>query len=410
MMDKEILKKYAELIVKVGANIQKGQDVMLYCSFDQPDFIRMLVEEFYLYGARKVFLNWEDQKLTKLDLTYQNLESLSKVESFEEEKLKYIVDHTPIRCFIESEDPGGLVGIDEKKMMKARLARFSIIKKYREKFEDACQWVIAGVPGLGWAKKVFPESSDEEAVEKLWVAILKASRTLEGDPIENRKKHDEKLREKTMMLNSLKLSKLHYFSKNGTDLWIGLNDGVKRLSGGEKAKNSGIYFQPNIPTEECFTSPKRGDAQGIVYASKPLSYNGNLIEDFRLKFKDGRVVESHARIGDKILRSIYETDEGSHYLGECALIPFHSPISDMNMIFYSTLYDENASCHLALGAGFNMLFEGYENLTPDELFAKGINRSSVHVDFMIGSDDMNIDGYDNSGEVHRIFTNGDWAR
>lgn len=284
-----------------------------------------------------------------------------------------------------------------------------VIKPIREKFDNKVQWCIAGVPSKEWAKKVFPNLNEDDAQEELFKAILKVSRAYEGDPIENWKKHDEDLRNRAEYLNSLHLEKLHYTSKNGTDFTVHLLKNVKWCAGGEYGQDSRIYFQPNIPTEECFTSPKKGACEGVVVSSKPLSLNSNLVEDFKIYFKDGKVNKIEAKKGKELLEELVKMDEGSAMLGEVALIPFNSPINNTGLIFYSTLYDENVSCHLALGAGFENLMDNYENMTLEEIHKAGINDSINHVDFMIGSEDLDIVGYDFDGNEHQIFKNGDWA-
>ncbi len=408
-MKKELLVNYAKLIARVGLNVNKGQDVMLECSLNQKEFIEYLVEELYLAGARKVFVFFNDPIITKLNIKYQSEEALGTLETFEKDKWEYIADKCACRLFIESDDPDALNGIDIKKYTNAKIKKSKIIKSIREKFDNKVQWCIAGVPSKEWAKKVFPNLNEEDAQEELFKAILKVSRAYEGDPIENWKKHDEDLRSRAEHLNSLHLEKLHYTSKNGTDFTVHLLKNVKWCAGGEYGQESRIYFQPNIPTEECFTSPKKGACEGVVVSAKPLSLNSNLVEDFKIYFKDGKVSKVEARKGKELLEELVKMDEGSSMLGEVALIPFNSPINNTGLIFYSTLYDENASCHLALGAGFENLMDNYENMTLDEIHEAGINDSINHVDFMIGSEDLDIVGYDFDGKEYQIFKNGDWA-
>lgn len=409
-MEREKLVNYAKLIAKSGLNVQKGQDIMLSCGLDQPEFIEILVEELYKCGARKVFVNYYDPVVDKLAITYQDEKDLSTLEEFEIDKWKHIAKVNACRLFIESDDPDALNGIDVEKYTRASIAKGKVIMPIRNEFDNKVQWCIAGVPSLKWAKKVFPNIKDDnEAIEALWTAILKVSRAYEGDPIKNWEIHDANLRKRVETLNNLHLERLHYTSKNGTDFTVHLLPNVKWAAGGEYGQESRIYFQPNIPSEECFTSPKKGACEGVVVSSKPLSLNSQLVEDFKIYFKDGKVSKIEAKKGQKQLEELVKMDEGSSMLGECALIPFHSPINDTGLIFYSTLYDENASCHLALGRGFENLMDGYENMSNDEIHAKGINESINHVDFMIGSEDLNIEGYDFDGNKHQIFINGNWA-
>ena len=245
-------------------------------------------------------------------------------------------------------------------------------------------------------------------MEKLWEAILFTSRALDGNGIANWDVHDKNLKKKCEYLNSLRLKKLHYTSSNGTDLTVGLIPGVIFEGGGEMTLTN-IYCQPNIPSEECFTSPMRGEAEGIVYSAKPLSYAGQLITDFWVKFEKGKAVDVGAKTGEEALRSILSLDEGSAYLGECALVPYDSPINNTGILFYNTLFDENAACHLALGRGFTNLYPDFEKYTEEELHSFGINKSSSHVDFMIGSKDLNIVGTTEDGREVAIFKDGNWA-
>lgn len=408
-MNKEILRNYAKLIAKHGLNVQKGQYVVLNCSLDQMEFIKILIEELYLCGASKVITRLSDPDLTKLDVKYQSLEDLKRPEQFEIDYQELIAEKQACRLFIESDDPDALNGIDIEKYTEAMNNKRRIYKPIREKYDNKVQWCIAGVPSIKWAKKVFPHLDGEEAIEALWEAILKTSRALKGDPIKNFEEHDKNLRIRAKKLNNMHLKKLIYKSKNGTDFSIDLLDNVLWAAGGEYGEVSRIYFQPNIPTEECFTSPKKDSANGVLVSSKPLSLNSHIVEDFKIYFKDGKAYKVEAKKGQEVLEKLIGSDEGSAYLGEVALIPYHSPINDTGLIFYSTLYDENASCHVALGCGFENLMVGYEKMTLKEIHDLGINDSNVHCDFMIGTEDLNIIGIDKDGNEHKIFINGDWA-
>lgn len=408
-MKTELIEAYAKLIAQSGANVQKGQYVIITSSCEQEVFANMVAKECYLLGAKRVIIKWTSSLKTKNDFLYAETDELSKVYEFEEEEYKFMANNFPVRILLEDDDPDALKGIDIKKFGIVNQNRIKVIKPYRDLIDNKHQWVIAGVPSIKWAKKVFPEAkSDKAAVELLWKAILKTARAYNGKGIKNWEKHDRNLKRKCKYLNSLKLAKLHYTSKNGTDLTVGLIPGVIFLGGGEKT-SSGIYFQPNIPSEEVFTSPKKGEAEGIVYASKPLVYRGQLVKDFYFKFHKGKVVEVFAKTGKEVLENILEIDEGSSYLGECALVPFDSPINNTNLLFYSTLYDENAACHLAIGAGFTNLYPKFEKYTDEELHSFGINDSGSHVDFMIGTEDLNIVGTTINGEEVQIFKDGNWA-
>ena len=359
-MKKSILREYARLIVRCGVNVQKGQEVLVNCGLDQPEFVAMVVDEAYKGGAGKVTVNWSYQPLTKLHARYQSVKTLGTVQEWEKLKLQHYVDTVPCRIHLISDDPDGLKGVNTAKLAKGRQLSYPIIKPYSDARNGQEQWCGAAVPGVAWAKKLFPELSKNQAVEKLWEAILSAARVLDGDPIENWAKHNANMAAHCRHLNELKIEKLHLFAGNGTDLTVGLIPEGQFCGGGETTK-SGIFFNPNIPTEECFTSPKRGEAEGIVYSTKPLSYQGQLIDNFWMRFEGGKVVESHAEVGDEVLTTMLNMDEGARYLGEVAIVPQSSPINLSGLLFYNTLYDENAVCHLAIGMGF-MDFSMYEFL------------------------------------------------
>lgn len=403
-----MMRKYAELIARVGANIKKGQPVLITCQADQYEFIEILVKECYKAGASKVSIDWMYQPIDKLSYRYRTLKSLSAVPSWQEEKMKCVSEELPCRIYIESEDPDGLNGVNQDKMQKSLVATYKIMKPYRDKMENKYQWVIAAVPSYAWAKKVFPGETKRRAYELLWEAILKTVYvTKDNDPIEEWRKHNEELLMHCNYLNKMNFDYLEYKSSNGTDFKASLIPEGRWCGGGEYTLG-GNYFNPNMPSEEVFISPKKGFAEGKLVATKPLSYNGMLIENFSITFKDGKAVSWEAEKGEELLGKMLTTDEGSAYLGELALIANDSPISNMNTLFYNTLFDENASCHVAIGKGFCDTIEGYQDKTLEECHELGINESLIHVDFMIGSPDMNITGY-RDGKAYKIFENGNWA-
>lgn len=403
-----MMRKYAELIARVGANIKKGQPVLITCQADQYEFIEILVKECYKAGASKVSIDWMYQPIDKLSYRYRTLKSLSAVPSWQEEKMKCVSEELPCRIYIESEDPDGLNGVNQDKMQKSLVATYKIMKPYRDKMENKYQWVIAAVPSYAWAKKVFPGETKRRAYELLWEAILKTVYvTKDNDPIEEWRKHNEELLMHCNYLNKMNFDYLEYKSSNGTDFKASLIPEGRWCGGGEYTLG-GNYFNPNMPSEEVFISPKKGFAEGKLVATKPLSYNGMLIENFSITFKDGKAVSWEAEKGEELLGKMLTTDEGSGYLGELALIANDSPISNMNTLFYNTLFDENASCHVAIGKGFCDTIEGYQDKTLEECHELGINESLIHVDFMIGSPDMNITGY-RDGKAYKIFENGNWA-
>ncbi len=406
-MNKKRLQQYAALIAKVGANVQKDQEVYIYADLDQPEFVSMVSEECYKLGAKRVFVEWSYQPLIRLNVTYCRLETLSRVEPFEEAKWQQQTKVLPVKIYLLSEDPDGLNGIDQEKYSQASQCRSKVFKPYRDQMENKYQWCIAAVPGVLWAKKIFPELSDAQAVEKLWETILEVSR-VDDDPISAWSVHNKDLQKRCDYLNGLGLKSLHYTASNGTDLTVGLMEQALFLGGGETALN-GNYFNPNIPTEEIFTTPKKGEADGIVYSSKPLSYRGQVIDEFSIRFEKGKAVEVTAKIGEDLLKELIEMDEGAAYLGECALVPYDSPIRESELLFYNTLFDENAACHLALGMGFANCIREFETLSLDECRAMGVNDSIVHEDFMIGTNDLSIDGIDANGRIIPVFREGNWA-
>lgn len=406
-MQKTRLKQYARLIARMGCNVQKGQDVFLEAELDQPEFVAMVTDELYKAGARKVVVNFTYQPLTKLHVRHRSVKTLSTVDSYEEARLQYMAEHFPCRLYLVSEDPDGLKGVNLSKMAKGRQGQYPIVKPYRDKIEGKHQWCIAAVPGAAWAKKMFPNLSKHQAIEKLWEAILATSR-VDEDPIAAWENHNRNLKARCEYLNGLGIESLHYTASNGTDLTVGMIPQA-RFSGGSETLANGVSFNPNIPSEECFISPKRGVAEGIVYATKPLCYQGQLIENFYLRFEGGKAVEAKAEVNDALLQEMLNMDEGARYLGECALVPFNSPINETGLLFYNTLFDENACCHLAMGMGYIDTIQGYHDKTLEECRALGINDSMIHEDFMIGTPDLSITAHCRDGRDVNLFENGTWA-
>lgn len=407
-MQKTKLRAYAKLIAQKGANVQKGQVVWITAALDQPEFVEMLVKECYALGAKRVTVDWQHLPLTVLDSKNISLKELSAVEEWQKQKMQYQTDNLPVRIYLDSDDPDGLDKADQEKMAKARMAQYPIKKPYIDAIENKYQWCIASVPSKAWAKKVFPNEKTTKAVEKLWEAILTTSRA-EGDPIANWTQHNSVLHNKCKILNSLNLRSLHYTSAQGTDLTVELLPQAGFLAGSETTLGKNIEFNPNIPSEEVFTTPKAGAAEGIVYSTKPLSYQGVLIENFSFEFKNGKVVKVHAEKNQAQLEQMVAMDEGAKMLGECALVPQDSPIAESNILFYNTLFDENASCHLALGRGFSNCIKDYEKYSQDDFDKMGVNNSMIHVDFMIGSDSLDIVGTTAEGKQVQIFKNGKWS-
>ncbi|MDE5856031.1 MAG: aminopeptidase [Anaeroplasmataceae bacterium] len=408
-MKEEILKNYAKLVVKTGANVQKNQDVVISASVEDAYFVKYVVEEAYKAGARAVSVDWSYQPLSKLSYEYESVETLKELPEWYLKKQEYRVEKLPAMIHIISEDPDGLSGIDQAKLLEVQMAIGPVLMKYREQKDNKFQWTIVGIPGEKWAKKVFPKLSTEKAMEALWDAILKVTRVY-GDPIENWNKHNANLSEKTSKLNALGVKTLTYKSKNGTDFTIDIHPDMNFLAGGETTL-SGVFYNPNMPTEECFTSPVKTSCNGVVMATKPLSVRGVLVSDFGFRFENGRAVEvicKNAEYKD-VLEKLISTDEGAAMLGEVALVPYDSPINQTGLLFYNTLYDENACCHLALGRAFTECIKDYQTKSGEDIKKVDLNTSMIHVDFMIGSKDLDITAETFDGKNVQIFKNGTWA-
>ena len=406
-MKKTVLRQYARLIVRCGINVQKGQEVMIYADLDQPEFVQMVVEEAYKAKARKVTVEWSYQPLMKTHVRYQSLKTMAEVKDWELARLEHYCEVLPARLSLLSSDPDGLKGVNMAKLSKAGQLSYPIVKPYHERRENKEQWCVAAVPGAAWAKKVFPGLPKGKAMEKLWEAILSAARVCD-DSVQAWVEHSDNLLSRCNYLNRRKIRSLHYTAANGTDLTVGMIPEAM-FCGGAETSRQGIVFNPNIPTEECFCSPKRGEAEGIVYSTKPLSYQGQLIDNFSIRFENGKAVEAKAEVGEEVLKTMLSMDDGAAYLGECALVPQHSPICESGILFYNTLFDENAACHLAMGRGFCDCIRDHHSKTLQECQELGINDSMIHVDFMIGCDSMNIDAICENGETVAIFRGGNWA-
>lgn len=412
-MRKTILKSYAKLIARSGGAVKKKDIVIIQANLDQPEFITMLCDECYKAGAERVIVEWSHQPVKKLGIKHMKSETLGRVECYEEAMLRYRLEKNPVMIYILSEDPNGLKGINQSKYSQAIQSRYKVIKPYRDEMDNKYKWCIAAVPGKEWAKTVFPKERASAAIEKLWQAILYTSRVIdkEGnllDPIREWDKHNESFKKRCKILNEAKLKELHYKASNGTDLTVGLMKEGNFLGGGEYTLG-GEYFNPNIPSEEIFTTPMADQAEGVVYSSMPLSYRGEIIDNFSITFKEGKAVEVKAEKNEALLREMISMDEGASKLGECAFVPFSSPIRESGIMFYETLFDENAACHLAMGEGFTNTVTNFSRYSKEELHKMGVNDSTIHVDFMIGTKDLCVTGIKENGEEFPIFVDGNWA-
>lgn len=407
-MKKTILRKYAKLLVRSGVNIQKGQALIVRAENEIYPFVEILVEEAYRAGASDVRVDWRNQTLTKLAYRHCSLRTLADVPTWLEERMKEQVEKLPALISLVSDDPNGMRGMNMKKLMKVQQKRYQVFKPYYDQLDNRYQWLVAAVPGKAWAKAVFPELRPAAAVEKLWACILEACMVTEdNDPIAAWEEKDRQMEAKCAMLNRYRFDTLEYKNSLGTDFRCALMPQSLWCGGGDKTL-SGIYFNANMPTEEVFTTPWKGKCDGKLVASMPLSYQGTLIKDFWIRYEDGKAVEWDAGSGKEVLDSIMRLDEGALMLGELALVPVDSPISNQHMLYYETLFDENASCHVAIGEGYTACVEGFADMTLEQLHELGVNESQEHVDFMIGTPDLTVIGW-KDGKPTTIFENGNWA-
>lgn len=408
-MDEKILRKYAQLAVYSGVNVQPGQLLVINASVMDHQFVEYCVEYAYKKGAESVYVKWNDENISHMSYEYETVESLSEIPDWFVDRVKH--EHEKGACYlsVSSATPDLMSDIDPEKIQKSRIAYMKKMKPFSAyTMNNEGQWSIVALPNPKWALKVFPEKTEQEAVEALWDAILYAVRVREeNDPIKEWEEHDRKLQRNCDILNEHQFDKLHFKNSKGTDILVGLVKNHVWVGGGCETP-AGVYFNPNMPTEECFCMPDKDNVNGIVYASKPLSHNGQVIEDFWFRFENGVVVDYGAAKQKEVLRHLLETDEGSKRLGEVALISYDSPISNLGILFYNTLFDENASCHLALGRCYPENVEGGTKMSEEELGQAGGNISMNHVDFMFGTADMSVTGIKEDGSEITIFENGNF--
>lgn len=408
-MNKSFLIKYASLAVNIGVNIQKDNILIISSPIETAEFARLITEEAYKSGAKDVIVHYGDQKLTKIKLENSSLETISNIPEWQAESYNYYARQEACFISISASDPDGLKGVPVEKIGASQKARTSALKEYFDNsMSNKCRWCVLSVPTLSWAKKVFPKVSDDEAMESLWDVIFKTVRVDTENPVNAWEKHNAYLEEKIKFMNNNNFKSVHLKSANGTDLNIELPEG-HIWAGGSEGDVNGIPFNANIPTEEVFTLPKKTGVNGIVYSSKPLSYGGNLIDNFSITFKDGKAIDFTAETGYDVLKQMLESDEGAKYLGEVAFVPYNSPISNSKLIFFNTLFDENAACHLAFGRAYESCVKDADKYSEEELEKIGVNNSVIHVDFMIGTSDLEVTGINENGETIQIFSNGNWA-
>lgn len=407
-MIQEKLTKYAELALKVGINLQENQPLVINAPIAAAPFVREVAKIAYKLGAKYVHTEWNDEQLTKITYETASTESLSHVREWKVKGMEEMAEEGAAFMSIVASNPDLLKDVDPERVSISNKAQAKAMQNYRKYIQTAqVSWAIVSVPSQEWAAKLYPEKFPEEQVASLWENIFQVTRVNENDPVEAWNKHIKTLQEKLQVLNAKKYKKLHYIAP-GTDLTIELPNEQVWLGGGMN-NVQGTYFVPNLPTEEVFTAPVKTGVNGVVSSTKPLNLNGNLVDNFSLTFKEGKVVEYTAEQGYEVLKKLLETDEGALHLGEVALVPHSSPVSKQEVIFYNTLFDENASCHLALGSAYPINIEGGAKMSKEELEAKGINTSMIHVDFMIGSEKLSIDGETEDGVKETIMTDGEWA-
>ncbi|OPH47212.1 peptidase M29 [Paenibacillus ferrarius] len=402
------LEKYAELVVKIGVNLNKGQDLMIESPLESLELTRLIVKKAYEAGANFVQVHWQDDVITRSKFEHAHDEAFDYYPLWYTEMLERFVENGGALLNIKVPDPDLYAGIEASLISRASKAAATARGKYQQYVRTSTfSWCLIKAPTVAWANKVYAELPEEQRVNAMWEAIFKINRVYEEDPVAAWRTHIEQLKRVRKVLNEKKYRALHYRA-TGTDLTVELPENHIWL-GGDKANGSGIRFVANMPTEEVFTMPKRTGVRGVVSSTKPLNVNGALVDRFSFRFEEGKVVDYQAEVGYEHLSRLLDMDEGARYLGEVALVPYDSPISNLDRIFYNTGIDENASCHLALGSCYPINVKDGATLSTDELKARGGNTSLIHVDFMIGTSDLEIDGYLEDGTVEPIFRAGNWA-
>jgi len=408
-MNSVLLEKYADLVVKTGVNIQKGQTLVIISPIECAAFARMIGETAYQAGARDVVISYKDELFTKIRFMQAPEEVFEEFPEWQKQFYLSYVKQGAAFVSIAASDPENLKDVNPERVAKVQKVSSIALQEYRENLmSNKNCWCVVSIPTKSWAKKVFPKLSEEEAVEALWESIFKTVRVDTENPVQAWSQHTKKLRESAAFLNGKHFKFLRYKNSLGTDLEIELPTDHIWLGGCEYTPE-GIEFVANMPTEEIFTLPKKTGVNGKVVSSMPLNYNGNLIENFTLTFKAGKVVDFTAEKGYQVLKKLIETDEGSYYLGEVALVPYDSPISNAKILYFNTLFDENASCHLAIGKAYPICIKGGENMNKEQLAKLEVNDSLTHVDFMIGTPDLEIIGVTAEGTEIPVFTKGNFA-
>ena len=407
----ELLKKYADFIVRVGVNPQPGQTLIIRCPLEAAPLARLCVRSGFEAGARDVQVDWSDNAVSRTRMELGSEDALTDSKPYQLRRYLDYADSEGGVCVLHlvADDPEVYAGLDSAKISRVNAANRTFMAPWREyTMNDRVQWSVAAMPSAPWAKKMFPELENDAAIEKLWKLIFDVCRVTGGDPVNEWKAHIDRLTELRDKLNAFDLESVHFKSSNGTDLTVDIADKAQWESAGSRSEK-GVFFLPNIPTEEVFTAPHKDKVNGIVYGTKPYVFNGQLIKGFHVTFQDGKVVEHGADEGAELLGQLLDSDEGARHIGEVALVPASSPINRSGVLFYSTLFDENAACHIAFGASYPGTTENGTRLTRDELLARGMNQSSIHEDVMIGAEDSTITGLCRDGRTVTLFENGVWA-
>ncbi|MHC1750247.1 MAG: aminopeptidase [Cellulosilyticaceae bacterium] len=405
---KDKLRQYAKLVVEVGVNIQKGQELVINAPIEAAEFARLLTGCAYDRGAKKVYVDYVDEEITKITYLQAPEEAFEEYPKWLAEGKKELAGRNAAFISISGSNPDLLKDVDPERIATYQKVAGKALDAYRKYIQNSdVTWCVVSIPTKGWSEKVFPNLKGEEAVNALWEKIFIATRINEVDPVGAWKAHTDDLAKRCKFLDEKKIKELHYVGP-GTDLKVELPKGHIWCGGGEDS-TKGIYFVANMPTEEAFTMPAKYGVNGKLSSTKPLSYGGNLIDEFTLEFEKGKIVNFEAKQGYEILKKLIETDEGSHYLGEVAIVPHNSPVSNTNTIFYNTLFDENASCHFAIGSSYPINIEGGATMDDAALEAKGANTSITHVDFMVGGPQLAITATTETGEQFDVLKDGEWA-
>lgn len=405
----DYIEKYVELILKVGLKIKNGDKLVVRCPIEARDFAVECTRKAYELGAGEVVVDYRDQLISRLKYENESLDVLTDIPKHKVDKENYYMEKKAKYLSVTGSDPDAFKGVDAEKLFKSNLANSKALRDFSAKMmANYVSWIVVGASIPSWATKVFPDLEEGEAVRRLWFEIFNSVRLFEEDPIKALENHVDNLNRYSKFLNEAKFEKLIYKSQKGTDLEVGLPKGYIFAGAGD-VNSDGEEFIANMPSEEVFSAPRLDGVNGKVYSTLPLNYNGNLIEDFYLVFKDGEVVDYDAKAGKEYLKNILDTDEGAKRLGEVALVSYNTPISMRKVLFYNTLYDENASCHFALGKSYPTCLEGGEKLSIEELKERGMNDSITHVDFMVGDETTEIIGVKENGEEVQIFKEGNFV-